>query len=98
MLGRALEVAPGLAGATVSEIRVGLRPASADGLPILGPVPGCANAWVATGMGPTGLTIGPFGGALIADLAMGLAPDPAARIDLLAFAPDRPSAPPQVAS
>src|SRR4029078_11666434 len=38
----ALRVMPGLAGATVREVRVGLRPASVDDLPLLGPLPGVA--------------------------------------------------------
>ncbi len=37
VLAEALRVAPGLAGAQIREIRVGLRPVSRDGLPILGP-------------------------------------------------------------
>ena len=59
VLGEALRVAPGLAGANVLETRVGLRPLSADGLPVLGRVPGVAGAYVATGHGPSGLTLGP---------------------------------------
>src|SRR5690606_22941860 len=40
VLTEALRVAPGLAGAEIREIRVGLRPASPDGLPIIGAAPG----------------------------------------------------------
>jgi D-amino-acid dehydrogenase len=47
---------------------VGLRPASADGLPILGPVPGIANLMLATGHGSTGLQLGPYSGKVIADM------------------------------
>ncbi len=43
VLDEALRLAPGLAAATLLEVRVGLRPLAADGLPILGPVPGCAG-------------------------------------------------------
>ena len=71
VLTRALHIAPGLAGATVAEWRIGLRPASPDGLPILGPLPGLNNAYVATGFGPSGLQLGPWSGAVAADLVMG---------------------------
>ena len=71
VLDEALRLAPGLAAATLLEVRVGLRPLSADGLPILGPVPGYAGLWLATGHGPAGLTLGPLSGKLVADAAMG---------------------------
>ena|SRR5437660_380957 len=67
----ALRVAPGLARANIHEIRVGLRPATPDGLPILGHIPGVENAFLATGHGPSGLQLGPYSGALIAELALG---------------------------
>ncbi|HEY3773935.1 MAG TPA: FAD-binding oxidoreductase [Solirubrobacteraceae bacterium] len=75
ILGDALAVAPGLAGATLRELRVGLRPSTPDGDPILGPVPGCPGLWVATGMGPQGLTIGPYCGRLVADAVLGRPPE-----------------------
>jgi D-amino-acid dehydrogenase len=67
VLGEALRVAPGLKDASLQEIRVGLRPASADGLPILGPVRGAANVLLATGHGSVGLQLGPYSGKLIAE-------------------------------
>jgi D-amino-acid dehydrogenase len=67
------------------ETRVGLRPLSADGLPILGPIPGVAGAYVATGHGPSGLTLGPYSAALISELVMGRAP----ALDLTPFRADR---------
>jgi glycine/D-amino acid oxidase-like deaminating enzyme len=75
VLGDALAVAPGLAAATVRELRVGLRPSTPDGDPILGPVPGCPGLWVATGMGPQGLTIAPYCGRLVADAVLGRPPE-----------------------
>lgn len=81
----ALRVAPGLADATLREMRVGLRPATPDGAPLLGAVPGCAGLWVATGMGPQGLTIGPYCGRLIADAVLGRP----AEMDLTPYAPAR---------
>ncbi|HYZ25303.1 MAG TPA: FAD-binding oxidoreductase, partial [Geminicoccaceae bacterium] len=59
---------PGLAGAEVREIRVGLRPASRDGLPILGPVANVANLLLATGHGSVGLQLGPYSGKVVAGM------------------------------
>lgn len=67
----ALRVAPGLAGGTVREIRIGLRPLSADGLPYLGSIPGHDNLVLATGHGPSGLQLGPYSGAVAANLLLG---------------------------
>jgi len=75
VLGAALAVAPGLAGATLRELRVGLRPSTPDGDPILGAVPGCPGLWALTGMGPQGLTVGPYCGRLIADAILGRPPE-----------------------
>ena len=71
VLDEALRLAPGLASATLLEVRVGLRPLSSDGLPILGPVPALAGLWLATGHGPAGLTLGPLSGKLVAEAAVG---------------------------
>lgn len=75
VLDEALRVAPGLADAEVREIRVGLRPLSADGLPVLGAVPGVAGVFLVTGHGPSGLTLGPYSAKLVAaqmlDLTLG---------------------------
>jgi D-amino-acid dehydrogenase len=85
VLAEAVRVAPGLRGAGLVEMRVGLRPASPDGLPILGPVPGLANLHLATGHGAVGLQLGPFSGKVIADaITRG---DPG--VDISMFAPDR---------
>ena len=86
VLDEALTLAPGLADATLLEIRVGLRPLSADLLPILGRVPGIDNAFVATGHGPTGLTLGPYSGKCVAELIL----NGASSFDLSAFRVDRP--------
>jgi len=84
-LDEALRVAPGLATATLTEVRVGLRPASPDGLPILGRAPGLDNVYLATGHGPSGLQLGPYSGAAVADLVLGAAVD----LDLGPFSPAR---------
>jgi D-amino-acid dehydrogenase len=84
----ALRVAPGLAEGTVQEIRVGLRPLSADGLPFLGAVPGYDGLVLATGHGASGLMLGPWSGLAAARLVLG---QPVAA-DLRAVAVDRPIA------
>ena len=43
VLRETLRVMPGLASATLREVRVGLRPASVDDMPILGALPGVAE-------------------------------------------------------
>lgn len=70
-LSEALRLAPGLTRATLHEVRIGLRPASPDHLPILGRAPGVRNAYIATGHGPYGLQLGPYSGAAVADLIQG---------------------------
>lgn len=86
VLGEALRVAPGLAGATVGEIRIGFRPATPDGLPFLGRAGDVEGLYVATGHGASGLTAGPFSGAMVARLALGEEPP----LDLRPYALARP--------
>lgn len=83
VLAEALAVAPGLAAATLLETRAGLRPMSPDARPVLGPVPGTDGLIAATGLGPTGLTLGPYAGAIAARVALGEAPG----ADLAPFSP-----------
>ncbi len=88
VLRETLRVMPGLADATLGEVRVGLRPVSVDDSPILGAVPGVANMFVATGHGANGLLLGPVSGALVADVVCGR--DPA--LDIAPFSAARFSA------
>jgi len=85
VLSDALAVLPGLSEATIDEVRVGLRPGSADGLPVCGSVPGVSGAYVATGHGPTGLTVGPYTGRQVARLVSGTAVE----TEMTAFSPAR---------
>lgn len=64
---------------------MGFRPSLPDSLPVIGRVPGVANAILAFGHGHIGLTAGPATGQLVADLAAGR---PAA-IDLMPFRVER---------
>ena len=55
----------------------GARPMTPDGMPIIGELPGNQNAWVATGHGMLGLTMGPATGRAIADaIHAGASPAP----------------------
>jgi D-amino-acid dehydrogenase len=83
MLAAAAEIAPGLAEATLLEIRIGFRPATADGRPLLGTV--TDGLIVAAGNGPEGLTAGPWTGRIAAELALGQQP----AIDIAPFDPAR---------
>jgi D-amino-acid dehydrogenase len=85
VLNTALRIAPGLAQGTLSEVRIGLRPLSDDGLPFMGYAPGHDNVVVATGHGPSGLQLGPYSGRVAAELALGRKPG----VDLTPFAVDR---------
>jgi D-amino-acid dehydrogenase len=73
VLNAGLAVAPGLGTWTLHEIRIGFRPLAADNRPILGPVPGVEGLLVGNGLGPSGLTMGPYSGALLAQAALGQA-------------------------
>lgn len=52
---------------------------SADGLPLIGRMPGCENTYVATGFAGTGLTLGTAAGKLVAELILGR-PNPLADV------------------
>ncbi len=80
-----LTIAPGLDVATVSELRVGLRPVTPDGLPIIGRLPVAGQVYACSGHGPYGLLMGPRSAAAIAELVAGHEPG----IDLSNFAADR---------
>ena len=74
LLDGALAVAPGLADATIAEVRAGFRPVTGDGAPLLGPL--SDGLVVAAGNGAEGLTAGPLTGRLAAALALaGPVPD-----------------------
>ncbi|MFD2044612.1 NAD(P)/FAD-dependent oxidoreductase [Ornithinibacillus salinisoli] len=85
VLHEGLCVAPGLADATFKEVRVGFRPMSPDKNPLLGKVSGFENLIIATGLGASGLTMGPYVGSLAARLALEEAID----LDLTPYDPLR---------
>jgi D-amino-acid dehydrogenase len=71
VLNAGLAVAPGLRSWTLDEIRIGFRPLALDEVPKLGPVPGLDNLLIGNGLGPSGLTMGPYCGLLLAQAALG---------------------------
>jgi glycine oxidase len=76
LLDAAVRLAPGLASAPFASAWAGLRPATPDRLPLLGPLPGWENVTLATGHFRNGVLLAPLTGLLIADwvLAHQLAP------------------------
>jgi D-amino-acid dehydrogenase len=95
LLRECLRSAPGLAQATVAEVRVGLRPATPDDRPVIGPVPGWSNVHLATGHGAEGLLLGPYSARVVAHALLGVetSADPAERAvaarALEAYSPER---------
>lgn len=74
VLNAGLEVAPGLADGTLLETRIGFRPMSPDGRPLIGKVAGVEGLYLGNGLGPTGLTAGPYAGRLLSQLVLGEPP------------------------
>jgi D-amino-acid dehydrogenase len=52
---------------------------------VLGRLPGHPEIVLATGFGPTGLTLAPLAGALVAEIVLGEDP----RLDVAPYRPDR---------
>ena len=83
VLNQALAIAPGLGGAAVLETRIGFRPVGPNAKPLLGAAAGIDRLVIGNGLGPSGLTMGPFAGQLLAQVAMGPPPD----LDVTPFEP-----------
>ncbi len=79
------ELVPALEGRRPTERWAGLRPVSADRLPIIGPDPDLPGLYYATGFGRDGILLSPSAGSIVADLATGRQPE----FDWQAFRPDR---------
>jgi glycine oxidase len=80
-------LSPALAAAPLLDRWAGLRPGSADGLPLIGaPVSGPRGLIVATGHFRNGILLTPITAEIVRDLVVGRA----ARIDPTPFRPDRP--------
>lgn len=63
-------VSPALAGAPIVARQACFRPVTEDGLPLIGAVPGVANAWVATGHSVWGMLNAPATGEAMAELIL----------------------------
>jgi glycine oxidase len=82
----AVTCVPALADAPVVTSWSGLRPASADGLPVLGRVPKCDNLYVSAGHFRAGIQLSPGSAQAVADLLLDRLP----ALDLEPFRPGRP--------
>lgn len=78
---------PSLAAARLAHGWAGLYPVSPDGLPQVGPIPGCPGAILAGGAGGSGIQLSPALGELVADWI--LAGEPRAVSDAARLAPGR---------
>src|SRR5262245_22007362 len=83
----ACQTVPALAEVAVETTWAGLRPASRDGVPLLGPVPDVGNLFVAAGHFRAGIQLSPATGMAMADLLLGRSPV----VDLGPFTPGRPA-------
>lgn len=84
---RAVRFVPALARAAVIRAFAGLRPYSADGLPLLGEAGGPAGLYLAAGCGDKGIGIG-YGSRLVAEMIAG----EKTSLDATAFDPRRDTA------
>ena len=72
IVSKCLAFAPDLADSTFQEVRVGFRPFTADFLPVIGAIPEWEGLLAVNGLGASGLTMGPYIGAQLAKLALGM--------------------------
>jgi glycine oxidase len=85
---RAAVLLPQLSSAAAApqvEAWAGLRPATSDGLPAIGRLPGTASQWIAAGHFRNGILLAPATAVALADLIQGKSPT----ADLAAFNPAR---------
>ena len=80
-------VVPSLSQAEVVYHLAGPRPLSADGMPIIGPVPGLAGAYLATGHRNKGIHLAPLTGRIIRDHILHGTAESRSRLER--FLPDR---------
>jgi glycine/D-amino acid oxidase-like deaminating enzyme len=71
LLKNAMRFLPGLEGVKPRGLRACARPNSADGRPLLGPLPGIEGLAIASGHGAWGITLGPASARLVADHLLG---------------------------
>jgi glycine/D-amino acid oxidase-like deaminating enzyme len=85
LLGAVCELLPAAWGATFTGARVGLRPASADGLPIIGESSRVSGAVLALGHYRNGILLAPITGRAVAEMILDGRRDPV----LEPFSPSR---------
>lgn len=71
ILERASRFVSAVADAPIRGVRACARPVSADGRPLLGPVPGVDGLFIAAGHGPWGISTGPGSARLVVDAILG---------------------------
>ena len=71
----ARDLVPALTSAPIEQTWAGLRPATFDGLPYLGPLPGLFNAFVAAGHFRSGLYLSPATAVVMSQLIRGERPE-----------------------
>ncbi len=87
ILTRIQDLVPSIAETSINHTRAGLRPASADDLLMLGPVPTVEGVLLATGHGRSGILLAPVTAHMLADLitkgpdAVDLGPHSASRLE-----------------
>ena len=81
LVGFARGLVPALRDAKIEQTWAGLRPASFDGLPYLGPLPGLKNAFIAAGHFRSGLFLSTATAVVMSQLMRGEKP----QIDLAPF-------------
>jgi glycine/D-amino acid oxidase-like deaminating enzyme len=81
----ALELLPWSGKLVLENVWAGLRPAAPDRYPILGPMPGFSNLWIATAHFRNGVLLGPLTGRLLAQHLLTGQPAP----ELAPFSPAR---------
>ena len=81
------KLTPGLSKARLLRTWAGLRPGSADGLPLIGPSRSVQGLWIAGGHFRDGILLGPLTGHIIAELIQRHSTP--FGLDLNAFHPDR---------
>ncbi len=85
LLAAATALVPSLGRTSFRSAWAGLRPATPDGLPFVGPVPGVEGLWLAAGHHRNGVLLSPVTGELVADAVEGKGLPP----DAAAFSPTR---------
>ncbi|MCH7643071.1 MAG: FAD-dependent oxidoreductase [Chloroflexi bacterium] len=80
-----VEVLPYMADAELVQQTACLRPIAPDGLPVIGPAPGNAGVFIASGSGRKGIFLGPAMGRTIAEMVAGKEPS----VDVSGLSPGR---------